>query len=284
MTQKSLTGRAIIRANPSQLMHRDAIREGRAAVMPGDWAAHDPFLSMMNDRFKRGAFGPHPHRGFETVTYVISGELLHEDNKGGGGRLSPGDTQWMTAGRGVIHNELPANDDFVHVLQLWVNLPAADKLVESRYQDLRGADMPVLRGDGAVVRVISGQSGGVTGPALNHVPVTMLDIRLEAGATFTHDLNPDENGFLYVISGEGTFGREATPGTPDTTLWMEHRSDASQISMTATTDLHVILLSGAPLRESVVAYGPFVMSSEAEIEQAMADYRSGGFGQPFSAP
>ena len=137
--------RAIVSVTRSQPMHRDAIRDGRAAVMPGDWRKHDPFLSMMNDRFKRGAFGPHPHRGFETVTYVMSGRLRHEDNKGGGGELGPGDTQWMTAGRGVIHNEIPADDGFVHVLQLWLNLPAKDKLTPSRYQDLRGADMPVRR-------------------------------------------------------------------------------------------------------------------------------------------
>lgn len=276
--------RAIVSVTRSQPMHRDAIRDGRAAVMPGDWRKHDPFLSMMNDRFKRGAFGPHPHRGFETVTYVMSGRLRHEDNKGGGGELGPGDTQWMTAGRGVIHNEIPADDGFVHVLQLWLNLPAKDKLTPSRYQDLRGADMPVRREPGVEARVIAGRSGDVAGPAQSHSPVMMLDIRLEPGAAFTQDIPAGFNGFLYVIDGEGAFGATATQGGPDATLWMEHKAEDSVVSITAATALHVILLAGAPLNEPVAARGPFVMNTEVELDEAMHDYRAGGFGAPFSAP
>ncbi|MDA0742751.1 MAG: pirin family protein [Proteobacteria bacterium] len=283
MSNKQLPERGIVRATLSQPMHQDAIRDGRAAVMPGDWRAHDPFLSMMNDRFKRGAFGPHPHRGFETVTYVVSGRLRHEDNKGGGGELGPGDTQWMTAGRGVIHNEVPADDDFVHVLQLWLNLPAKDKLTASRYQDLRGPDMPVRREPGVETRVIAGRSGDTVGPAQSHSPVMMLDIRMEAGARFVQDLPAGYNGFLYVIDGEGRFGAAATQGGPDATLWMEHLAEESSVSITADSTLHVVLLAGAPLDEPVAARGPFVMNTEAELDQAMQDYRAGGVGAPFSA-
>lgn len=284
MANPPLPERAIIRSTQSQPMHQDAIRDGRAAVMPGDWRAHDPFLSMMNDRFKRGAFGPHPHRGFETVTYVLSGRLRHEDNKGGWGELGPGDTQWMTAGRGVIHNEIPADDGFVHVLQLWLNLPARDKLTPSRYQDLRGAEMPVRREPGVEARVIAGRSGEVVGPAVSHSPVMMLDIRLEPGARFVQDLPAGYNGFLYVIDGEGRFGAEATRAGPDATLWMERMAEDSVVSVTADSALHVILLAGEPLDEPVAARGPFVMNTQAELDQAMQDYRAGGFGAPFSAP
>lgn len=275
--------RRIDRVTTPTTLHHDAIRIGRAAIQPGQWALHDPFLSMMDDRFGVGSFGPHPHRGFETLTYVLDGQLLHEDNKGGGGVLGVGDAQWMTAGRGVIHNESPANKGQVHVLQLWINLPAKDKLVPSRYQDLRGADMPTRREPGVEVRVFSGRSGDVVGPALNYAAITMLDIRLEAGARLVQELDGGDNTFIHVISGSGRFGAEATEVDADHTIWLDRdpANHDTAVTIEATTELHVLLMSGPPLQEPVASYGPFVMNTEQQIREALADYQRGGFGPEF---
>ena len=274
--------RGVASVNAPTTLHEDAIRLGRAAIMPGRWAQHDPFLSMMDDRFGAGAFGPHPHRGFETLTYVIDGELRHSDNRGGSGTLGTGDAQWMTAGRGVVHNEQPAGAEPVHVMQLWINLAAADKLTPYRYQDLRGAQMPVRREPGVEVRVFSGQSGDVRGPALTHVPVTLLDIRMAPGASLDQALPVGDNAFIHVLSGEGRFGAQATPVPADRTLWLERApadAQASTVRLQADTALHVLLLSGPPLGEPVVAHGPFVMNSEAQIVQAVQDYQRTGFAE-----
>lgn len=275
------TERGIASVDDLVPMHHDAIRVAGAAIPPGDWQRHDPFLSMMNDRFKPGAFGPHPHRGFETITYVLSGSLAHQDNRGGHGVLHAGDAQWMTAGRGVVHNEVPSDENWVHVLQLWLNLPAKDKLVSSRYQDLRGDQMPVRREPGVEVRVFSGKSGSVQGPALNYTPVTMLELRLDAGASLRQELPGAYNGFVYVIEGSGAFGRDATTGRKDQTLWLD-RADAREstaLTIRATTPLRALLFAGQPLHEPVVAHGPFVMNTDAQIAQAFDDYQSGHFGE-----
>ncbi len=273
--------RRIRSTNQPQTLHHDAIREGRAAVMPGHWERHDPFLSMMNDRFKPGAFGPHPHRGFETITYIINGDLAHEDSKGGSGILHAGDVQWMTAGEGVIHNESPVHDSGVHVLQLWLNLPAEYKLTPFRYQDLRSGSVPRFQtAEGANVKVFAGEAGGVSGAAQTFSPVTFLEISLPAGAAFSHRLNADDNGFLYVLSGEGRFGAEQSVGKQDDTLWLEHiAGSASDITIAADSDLKVLLLAGQPLREAVAAYGPFVMNTREQLAEAFAAYQSGAFGQ-----
>lgn len=276
------TERGIAEVRDLVPMHDDAIRQAGAAIPPGEWSKHDPFLSMMNDRFKQGAFGPHPHRGFETVTYVLSGSLAHEDNRGGHGVLGPGDVQWMTAGRGVIHNEVPIDDRSVHVLQLWLNLPSDAKLVPSRYQDLRSTEMPVRREPGAEVRVFSGTSGKVAGPALNYTPVTMVELRLDHGARVAQELPAEYNGFIYIIEGSGRFGREGTVGHRDQTLWLERTLDGdgeSSVSIEASTPLRAVLIAGMPLGEPVVARGPFVMNTEDELAEAFADYRSGRFGE-----
>ena len=157
------------------------VRPLMPAAMRGDYAAVDPFLGLMEDWFPRGVFGKHPHRGIETVTYVLDGRIDHYDNQGHEGAILPGDAQWMTAGRGLIHNEIPAEGQTVHSLQLWVNLPAAQKMVAPRYQDLVARDMPVRREPGAEIRVFSGSSGGVSAPTRNFVPVTMVEFRLDAG-------------------------------------------------------------------------------------------------------
>ena len=251
------------------------------AAMRGDWAAVDPFLALMEDWFPKGIFGKHPHRGIETMTYVMEGRLDHSDNQGHAGRMGAGDAQWMTAGRGIVHAEEPAEDDVVHSFQLWINLPAADKMVPPRYQDLRGAEMPVRREKGAELRVFAGTSGGVTAPTENYTPVTMIDMRLDPEASVKQELPADYNTFVVVISGGGTLGAEGRPIRSGDIAWLTRGSDdaPSEVEISAGSDgLRALLIGGRPLKEPVAARGPFVMNTDAEIAQAYADYRAGRFG------
>ena len=170
------------------------VRPLMPAAMRGDFAATDPFLALMEDWFPRGVFGKHPHRGIETVTYVVAGRIDHYDNQGHEGKILPGDVQWMTAGRGLIHKEIPAEGVTVHSLQLWINLLAADKMTAPRYQDLAGDAVPVRRQPGVEVRVFSGASDGVTAPTKNFVPVTMLEIQLDRGVVARPHFSNARNG------------------------------------------------------------------------------------------
>jgi redox-sensitive bicupin YhaK (pirin superfamily) len=257
------------------------IRALMPAAMRGDWASVDPFLALMEDWFPGGVFGKHPHRGIETMTYVMEGRLGHIDNQGGEGSLEAGDAQWMTSGRGIVHAEEPVGDDVVHSFQLWINLPAADKMVAPRYQDLRGNEMPVRREPGAELRVFSGSSGDVVASTANYAPVTMVEIRLDTNAMISQNLPADYNTFVVVISGSGTLGAERTAIRAGDIAWLTRGSDtsASQVTIAAGSEpLRALLIGGRPLKEPVAARGPFVMNSEAEIRQAYADYRAGLFG------
>jgi redox-sensitive bicupin YhaK (pirin superfamily) len=257
------------------------VRPLMPAAMRGDFAATDPFLALMEDWFPRGVFGKHPHRGIETVTYVLEGHIDHYDNQGHSGVIGPGDVQWMTAGRGLIHNEIPAEGVVVHSLQLWVNLPAANKMTAPRYQDLAGDAVPARREPGAEIRVFSGSSGGVTAPTENFAPVTMVEFRLEPGAWVRQDLPADYNAVVVVLEGAGALGAKGAPVAAGDVAWLTRGDDSapSDIAIQAgDKPLRALLYAGRPLREPVVARGPFVMNTEAEIEQAYADYRAGRFG------
>jgi redox-sensitive bicupin YhaK (pirin superfamily) len=257
------------------------VRPLMPAAMQGDFAATDPFLALMEDWFPRGVFGKHPHRGIETVTYVLEGRIDHYDNQGHQGVIRPGDVQWMTAGRGLIHNEIPAEGVVVHSLQLWVNLPAADKMTAPRYQDLAGDAVPVRREPGAEIRVFSGSSGGVTAPTTNFAPVTMVEFRLEPGALVRQDLPADYNAVVVVLEGAGALGKEGAPVKAGDVAWLTRGEDASSSEaaiQAGDQPLRALLYAGRPLREPVVAGGPFVMNTEAQIAEAYADYRAGRFG------
>jgi quercetin 2,3-dioxygenase len=250
----------------------------RVVVKPRDWERTDPFLALMEDWFAPGTFGPHPHRGFETVTYVLEGELRHRDNHGGEGVLKAGDAQLMTAGRGIIHEEEPVSSA-VHSLQLWLNLPSSLKMTEPRYQDLRSGSMPVRTEDGAEVRVFSGHSGDAASSTLNHVPLTMLDLKLRKGATIHQDSSPRETAFVYVIDGTLVLGSKDTRVGAGQVAWFDAADggESPGISITADADTHAVYFAARPLREHVVASGPFVMNTDEEIRQAFADYRAGKF-------
>lgn len=248
---------------------------------PNQMKESDPFLFLAEDFFKKGTFDFHPHRGIETVTYVIEGKLEHQDNKAGRGELEPGDVQWMTAGKGVIHIEDPAEGETVHSLQLWVNLPREHKMAEPRYQNLRAKDMPVREEDGVLIRIFSGSSGGIQSTTKNYVPVTMVEINLQPGATVTQDLPGDYNGFMYVLEGKGQFGKSKTEAEKGHVLLLGtgEAGQTSEVTITARESLRVLLYAGKPLNEPIVARGPFVMNTEEEIRQAYRDYMDGKFAE-----
>jgi len=255
----------------------------------------DPFVHM--DQMGEVDYGPgepkgtawHPHRGFETVTYMIDGVMQHQDSAGGGGVITDGDTQWMTAGGGILHIERPpealvVSGGLFHGIQLWVNLPAKEKWVPPRYQDIRGGDVGLLSSPdgGALVRVIAGDLGGHIGPGATHTPMAMLHATVSAGARVAIPWRSDFNALVYVLAGNGTAGPEAHPielgqlavlGSGDT---IEVSADQRQDSRSPA--LEVLVLGGQPIREPVAAYGPFVMNTRAEIVQAFEDYEKGKLG------
>lgn len=273
--------RSIRRMKTVEYQQNSPIHTNGFILEPGNWEEYDPFLMLAEDFFQTGTFDNHPHRGIETVTYVIDGTLEHFDNKAGSGKLEPGDVQWMTAGRGVIHKEDPASGSTVHSLQLWINLPSAKKMTEPRYQEMQSKDMPVREEEGAVIRVFSGSSQGVQAKTLNHVPVTMVDMTIEPGVSVAQDLPSSYNGFLYILEGSGRFGAEQTVGRAGQVLFLSRTDGASEseITITANEKLRVLLYAGEPVNEPVVAYGPFVMNTRDEIRQAISDYQNGKFDE-----
>jgi redox-sensitive bicupin YhaK (pirin superfamily) len=272
--------RSIKKVRTAEINHISHKHKNSLILEQGRFQEYDPFLFLAEDWFERGSFDVHPHRGIETVTYIMEGKLEHYDSSTASkDELGPGDAQWMTAGRGVIHKEDPAPGETVHSLQLWVNLPAVDKMTEPRYQNLRSAGMPVRTEEGAVIRVFSGSSGSVTSSTQNVVPITLVEFTLEPGVTVKQDLPGSYNGFLYVLEGEGEFGSERTKGEQRQVLTLSRQEgiESSELEITANTKLRVLLYAGQPINEPIVASGPFVMNTEEQIRQAFEDYRNGKF-------
>lgn len=264
----------------AQLERISDVHSAALVLPPGNWEAFDPFLGMAEDVMRKGAFDYHPHRGIETVTYMIDGELSHHDNAGNGDNLFAGDVQWMNAGKGIIHLEEAPEGKFAHLLQLWVNLPADKKMSKPYYQNIKKATIPVVNKEGVVSRVISGKSGDVISDTRNNAPVKMLEISVQVGHTVAEFLEPDYNGFIYVLEGCGSFGANDVEGKKGNVLWMQRSENAeSEISIKAiNSQLKLLLIAGKPLREAVVAQGPFVMNTEEQIIEAYQDYRLGKFG------
>jgi redox-sensitive bicupin YhaK (pirin superfamily) len=231
----------------------------------------------------------HPHRGFETVTYMIDGIFEHADSIGGGGVIQDGATQWMTAGAGILHIERPpehlvVSGGLFHGFQIWVNLPAKDKMTAPRYQDIEAGQVTLLRSPdgGALIRLIAGELGGFAGPGVTHTPITLVHVTVEAGAQVTLPWNPAHNALVYAIAGAGSVGAEHAPlemgqlavlGAGDS---IELRANSNQDSRSKGFD--VLLLGGQPIQEPVAHYGPFVMNTEAELRQAFADFEAGRLG------
>jgi redox-sensitive bicupin YhaK (pirin superfamily) len=256
----------------------------------------DPFVHM--DQMGEVDYAPgepkgtpwHPHRGFETVTYMIDGTFEHQDSNGGGGRITDGDTQWMTAGAGILHIEAPpealvVSGGLFHGIQLWVNLPRSDKWAPPRYQDIRGREAALVSSPdgGALLRVIAGDLGGHLGPGVTYTPITLAHATISPGARVRLPWRPDFNALAYVLAGNAQAGAErrlahtgqlVVFGPGDV---LEVGAATSQSS--ASPNAEVLLLGGRPIREPVVHYGPFVMNTREEIMEALADYQAGRLGR-----
>ena len=230
----------------------------------------------------------HPHRGFETVTISYQGGVEHRDSGGGGGKIGPGDVQWMTAASGVMHEEkhsreLTQQGGIFEMIQLWVNLPAKDKMSRPRYQTLLKQDIPLVPLSGAAgqVRVLAGEYGGKRGPAKTFSPINLWDIELKAGAGAVFDLPEDHTAAFFVRQGRVDFNGAKEAGTAE--LAVLSRS-GTRVVVTAKEDSGLLFLGGQPLREPVVGYGPFVMNTMKEIQEAIADVQAGRFGSLAPSP
>jgi quercetin 2,3-dioxygenase len=256
----------------------------------------DPFVHM--DQMGEVQYAPgepkgtpwHPHRGFETVTYMIDGRFQHQDSHGGGGMIENGATQWMTAGSGILHIETPPEELVIsgglfHGVQLWVNLPAKSKMIPPAYQSIEADHVALVASAdaGALVRVIAGEVGGHPGPGSTHTPITLLHATVSPGALLQVPWDPTFNALIYVLAGAGRVGSQGRPiregqlivlGRGD---WFEVRADDHQDSRSAALEL--LVLGGQPIRQPVAAYGPFVMNTKAELGQALEDFQAGLFGE-----
>ena len=255
-----MTERSITRIHPVTRMGGDSQVDGKSLVIPpGYWELFDPFLMLAEDWFSTPGFDWHPHRGIETVTTVLDGALEHGDNLGNAGVLGPGDVQWMTAGRGIIHRELAHRNEHVHTLQLWVNLPSTHKLVDSAYRDVTPDD-PTER-------------------ASHNWPVSGGLVTLEPGTSRTVDLDADRRAFLYVMSGRVLAGATRDLVGAGEVAWSDPGGSTLTLAAPEGDDVvKALLFAGKPIGEPVVARGPFVMNSAAEIQQAFVDYHEGRFG------
>jgi hypothetical protein len=255
----------------------------------------DPFIHL--DQMGAVEYAPgepkgtpwHPHRGFETVTYMIDGIMEHSDSNGGGGAITNGDTQWMTAGAGILHIEKPpehlvVSGGLFHGFQLWVNLPRDKKWADPRYQDLRADEVELVASadGGALLRIIAGEVGGFQGPGSTYTPMTQIHATISAGAELSLPWRPDYNGLLYVLNGESTVGAERRPiGMGQLAVYgpgdvLTVRADAQQESRSPSMD--VLILGGLPIGEPVAWMGPFVMNTREEVMQAFSDYQAGRLG------
>ncbi|MEU7132775.1 pirin family protein [Streptomyces sp. NPDC046261] len=267
----------------------------RRAFAGIDYTHLDPFIMM--DQMGEVEYAPgepkgtpwHPHRGFETVTYLIDGTFVHRDSHGGGGTITDGDTQWMTAGSGLLHIEAPpealvVSGGLFHGLQLWVNLPKKDKMMPPRYQDIGGGKVTLLTSSdgGALLRLIAGDIDGHQGPGITHTPITMMHVSLNPGAELTLPWRPDFNALAYGLAGRGTAGAGQRPFRSGQTVVfgagdaLTLRADATQESR--SPNFEVVLLGGRPIREPMRHYGPFVMNTHAELAQAFEDFQAGRLG------
>jgi redox-sensitive bicupin YhaK (pirin superfamily) len=252
----------------------------------------DPFVHM--DQMGSVEYAPgepkgtpwHPHRGFETVTYMIDGEFAHQDSHGGGGLISNGATQWMTAGAGILHIETPpealvVSGGLFHGIQLWVNLPASKKMIPPAYQGLEADTVTLLASAdaGALVRVIAGDVGGHNGPGSTHTPMALAHATVSAGALLQLPWNPAFNALVYVLAGSGRAGAEGRPVRSGQLAvfgpgaWLSVRADDQH------ADLELLVLGGQPIGEQVEMFGPFVMNTKAELGQAMEDFQAGKLGR-----
>jgi quercetin 2,3-dioxygenase len=285
-----MSSRSVSRIVPSTQTHEGAGFPVRRPFPTPALSELDPFLLL--DEMGPVDYAPgaakgapnHPHRGFETVTYVLEGAMEHRDSKGNAGSLGPGDVQWMTAGRGVVHSEMPSarlasQGGRMHGFQLWVNLPQRDKMMEPRYQEIPAARIPVGQsGDGRVTaRVLAGEALGARAVIETRTPIFYAHFTFLPDAAVSQPVPTEFNVFAWVVEGAGLFGREKRTARPGEMVLFE--ADGNEVEMAAPADssLDVLLIGGKPLREPIARYGPFVMNTKAEILQAFEDFQEGRF-------
>lgn len=276
----NMTSRSVAKSVLSQWQDEGVGARVRRSVGRRELMNLDPFLML--DEFlvePPAGFPDHPHRGFETVTYMIEGSFRHEDFVGHAGVIGPGDLQWMTAGRGIVHCEMPVGTTAGHGLQLWVNLKKADKMVKPAYQELLDKDIPKVTKDGVTVKIIAGESMGVKSPVYTRTPTYYLDFKVDPGAKFSQAIPKGWTVFAYILSGKAHFGpadnqKEEEPH--HTVVFSD--GEIVECENKGSEICHLVLISGEPINEPVVQHGPFVMNSQEEISEAISDYRKGRNG------
>ena len=271
----------------SQIIEPQFVLEGagvllRRSIAPRASNEYDPFLLFDHFAFNDPVEGPirgfpmHPHRGIETVTYMLEGSVNHRDSLGNSGLIGPGDVQWMTSGRGILHEEMPRRSEesgVIYGFQLWVNLPAAQKMTNPRYQEVTAASIPSTTKDGATVRVVAGEWNGTRGPVTEIAASPLyLDVRLAPASRFICPIPSGHTALAYVFEGAGNFSGEAVES-----VRMVVFSDGDQIEVESDTGVRFMLIAGMPFGEPIVPYGPFVMNTVEEIQQTLAELRDGTF-------
>ena len=245
-----------------------------------DFGANDPFIMLMDDHLDIGdrpVGGPHPHAGFETVTLLLEGSIFDRDE---GGVINTGEVQWMTAGRGIIHGENVATRGKVRLLQLWLTLPRSQRWTEPAFQDIHTDQVPVRRENGVEVRLYSGASGDQTSPTRNHVPMTLVEIKLDANASFEQDVPASYNGFVFVVSGSAAIGGDAVALRTGQVGWLDRpKGDGlSALRVVAGAEgARLVLYAGQPQGDPIVSHGPFIGDSKDDIVRLYNEYRAGRF-------
>jgi redox-sensitive bicupin YhaK (pirin superfamily) len=277
-----MTNRTISHIIEPQLVIEGAGVLLRRSVSPRASNEYDPFLLFDHFAFNNPLEGPirgfpmHPHRGIETVTYMLDGSVNHRDSLGNAGVIGAGDVQWMTSGRGIMHEEMPRRGESgnIYGFQLWVNLPAAQKMDQPRYQEVTSSSIPVIEKDGATIRLVAGELDGVRGPVTEIAASPLyMDVKLAPASRFIYPIPRGHTVLAYVFEGTGEFGSEVV----ESVSMVVFNDDGDQIEINSATGVQFMLISGAPFKEPIVPYGPFVMNTVEEIQQAITDLRNGTF-------
>ncbi|KAJ6941290.1 hypothetical protein NC651_007159 [Populus alba x Populus x berolinensis] len=267
------TPRLVTKKVLAKLQHEGEGAVVRRSIGRSELKFLDPFLMLDDFSVSPPAgFPDHPHRGFETVTYMLQGGITHQDFAGHKGTIHTGDVQWMTAGRGIIHSEMPAGEGEQKGLQLWINLSSQDKMIEPGYQELLSDEIKTAEKDGVEVRIIAGKSMGVQSPVYTRTPTMYLDFTLKPRAQMNQSIPESWNGFVYIIEGEGVFGKPTSSPVTAHHVLVLGPGDGLSVWNRSSKPLRFVLIAGQPINEPVVQYGPFVMNTQAEIDQTIEDY------------
>ncbi|HRJ58165.1 MAG TPA: pirin family protein [Anaerolineales bacterium] len=271
----------------STIIDPQLVVEGAGVLLRRSFGPHisnkfDPFLLFDHFAFNNPIEGPirgfptHPHRGIETVTYMLEGTVRHRDSLGNAGTITEGDVQWMTSGRGILHEEMPRRSENgnIYGFQLWVNLPAAQKMGQPRYQEVATNTIPVIEKDGATIRLVAGEIDGVRGPVTEIAAAPLyMDVKLAAGTRFSHPIPRGHTALLYVFEGVGEFAGEVVESVSMVVL----NDDGESLEVKTEAGVRFMLMAGAPFKEPIFPYGPFVMNTKEEIEETIRELRNGTF-------